>query len=83
MTDARLFLVEALGRVADGGDIDNAELDSAIPDPLVLDPAEKNAWEELSHWADDEDIRAKDPRYPILKRERMRDCLSELSENGG
>lgn len=78
MYDLRRFLIEALTRVANGGDIDNAELDVAVPDPFVLHPVERTAWRELSHWADDDDIRTKDARYAILKRERMRDCLLEL-----
>ncbi|MEH3040793.1 MAG: hypothetical protein PGN21_12090 [Sphingomonas paucimobilis] len=83
MTDLRRFLTEALRRVANGGEIDNAELDAIIADPFVLDPAERKAWEELSHWADDTDIRANDACYAVLKRERMRDRLSELSRAGG
>jgi hypothetical protein len=78
MTNARVFHVEALHRVAGGGDIDNAELDAAVPNSLTLDREERSAWEELSHWADDDDIRAKDPRYTAWKRERMQDRLSEL-----
>lgn len=83
MTDLRQFLIEALTRVANGGDIDNAELHFAVPDPFVLDPVERNAWQELTHWADDDDIRAKDARYAVFKRERMRDCLLELTEASG
>ena len=78
MTVARAFLVEALERVADGGDVLESELDAAVPDPFALDPAEKTAWEELSHWADDEDIRERDERYAAFKRERMRDHVAAL-----
>jgi hypothetical protein len=46
MTKARFFLLEALQRVADGGDIGEAELHTAVPDPFSLDRAEKNAWED-------------------------------------
>jgi hypothetical protein len=78
MTAARAFLLDALKRVAGGGDIDEAELEAVVPDPLALDYDERNAWEELSHWADDDDIRARDKRYAALKRERMRDCIVKL-----
>jgi hypothetical protein len=81
MTVARSFLLEALQRVADGGDIGESELDTAVPDPLALDGAEKIAWEELSHWADDDDIRERDERYTASKRERMRDHIATLLSN--
>ncbi|MES2421729.1 MAG: hypothetical protein V4595_10585 [Pseudomonadota bacterium] len=78
MTVSRSFLLEALQRVADGGDIGEPELDIAVPVPLALDGAEKIAWEELSHWADDSDIRERDERYAASKRERMRDHIPTL-----
>ena len=82
MTLARAFLVKALQRVADGGDLTEFELDTAVPDPFALDPAEKAAWEELSHWADDDDIRERDERYAAAKRERMRDYVAALRSHG-
>ena len=82
MTAARAFLLEALRRVTDGGQVDEAELNAAVPEPLTLDPAEKNAWEELSHWADDDDIRERDQAYAAFKRERMRDDVAALIEKG-
>ncbi|MCC2976363.1 hypothetical protein LK533_06710 [Sphingomonas sp. PL-96] len=81
MVDARAFLIAALRRVADGGDIDNAELDAAVPDPLSLARCEKDAWEALSHWADDDDIRARDPRYATLMRDTVRRCLANLTQS--
>ena len=80
MTEARSFLLEALRRIAEGGDIDNVELDAAIPDPLALPKDEKRAWEELSHWADDDDIRARDVYYADFKRRRMSDLISEMTK---
>jgi len=80
MTSARAHLLTMLERVADGGDITTQELDLAIPDPLILDEREKAAWEELSHWADDEDIRMRDARYTGFKRQWMRDHMSTLQE---
>ena len=79
MTDARAYLIAALQRVADGGDLTQDELDAAIPDPRALDRNEADACEELSHWADDDDIRVKDPAYGSRKRDRMRDHLAALT----
>jgi hypothetical protein len=79
MSDARAYIISALQRVVDGGDITADELSGAIPDPLVLDDAEKGGWEQLSHWADDDDIREKDPDYANFKRECMRDHIAKLS----
>jgi hypothetical protein len=53
-----------------------------VPSPLALDRDEKNAWEELSHWADDSDVRARDARYTTHKRDRMRDRLAALNVGG-
>ena len=82
--DPRAFLMSALQRVIDGGDITLAELYRAIPDPRSLTTrGEKEAWEELSHWADDEDIRFKDAHYAAFKRDWMRDRLSALAGEVG
>jgi hypothetical protein len=78
MTAARAFLREALQQVADGGDVAASELKTAVPDPFALDSAEKSAWEELSHWIDDEDIRERDEDYAAFKRERMSHHLAAL-----
>ena len=75
------FLLEALDRVAGGGDITEAELSASVPSPLLLRPDEKIAWEELSHWIDDDDIRERDPHYATIKRRRMRDHLASLHRN--
>ena len=80
MTDVRTYLLSTLQRVADGGDLTTAELDAAIPDPMLLDRAERAAWEELSHWADDADIRAKDAHYASFKREWMRAHIERLGQ---
>ena len=78
MTNARQYLRNTLQRIVDGGDLTTEELDAAIPDPLILARLEKDAWEELSHWADDDDIRAKDKRYAADKRDRMRGHIIAL-----
>jgi len=80
MTSARVHLLTMLERVADGGDLTAQELNAAIPNPFLLDLREKAAWEELSHWADEEDIRAKDANYTGFKRQWMRDHMSASQE---
>ncbi len=79
MSEARDYLLTALRRVAGGGDITAEELDAAIADPLILDRAEKDVWEQLSHWADDGDIRATDAKYASLMRERMQENIAALN----
>lgn len=78
MTAARPFLIATLLLVADGGTIDHAGLNAGVPDPLSLDHNEKSAWEELSHWADEDDIRELVERYATFKRERMRGYIAAL-----
>lgn len=80
MTEARAFLIAALERVIAGGDITNEELGTAIPDPASLRGAERGAWHGLSYWADDEDIRAKDPAYAPARRRSLCDLLYNLHD---
>jgi len=75
MTEARSYLLATLHHVAEGGDISNSQLNGAIPDLLLLDQVEKRAWEQLSHWADDADIRSKDQSYGAFKRKWMREHI--------
>ena len=63
MSAHRAFLIQTLDDLVAGGDITHAQLAAAIPDPKTLDHSEKSAWAALSHWADDADIRAANPRY--------------------
>lgn len=79
MSGVRDYLIATLQHIVDGGDVTTEELDAAIPDPRGLERAEKVAWEQLSHWADDADIRAKDSRYAAFKREWMREQIKALS----
>ncbi|GGE82050.1 hypothetical protein [Sphingomonas prati] len=78
MTDARTFLLAALRRVIDGGDVTKNELGAAIAEPADLRGAERKAWHGLSYWADDDDIRAEDPAYAPLRRRQLADLLSGL-----
>jgi len=78
MSDTRAFLINSLRRVIDGGDVTNEELDAAIADPAALRGAERKAWHGLSYWADDDDIRAKDPAYAPSRRRQLVDLLADL-----
>jgi len=40
--------------------------------------AERKAWHGLSYWADDDDIRAKDPAYAPSRRRQLVDLLADL-----
>lgn len=79
MNSARAYLVTALQRVVDGGDITNEELNAAIPDPLILEPHDRGAWQQLSQWADDGDIRARNSRYASIRRDWMQNHIAKLS----
>lgn len=79
LNDARAYLLATLQRVVNGGDLTVEELDNAVPDPLALEREEKDAWEPLSHWADDADIRARDANYASFKRDWMREHIAALS----
>ena len=78
VTGHRAFLFDALRRVRDGGTFTNEELLSAIPDPSSLVEIERAAWYRLSHWADDDDIRAKDSRYADLQERQICEALANL-----
>jgi hypothetical protein len=79
MEDRRQFLVDALRRVIDGGDIANAELAVGIPDASVLEGDELKAYLGLSYWADDADIRDKDKRYGPARRSGLAALLDRLN----
>jgi hypothetical protein len=76
------YLLDTLQRVVDGGDVDPDELTAAVPNPFELNSVEKSAWQQLSQWADDADIRQKDDSYATFKRERMRHYLGVLKRSG-
>ena len=79
MTDARTFLVDCLQRVIDGGDVTNDELDAVIADPAGLRGVERKAWHGLGYWADDDDIREKDPKYAPSRRQQLIGLLGDLT----
>jgi hypothetical protein len=78
MGHARSFLLDALRRVAAGGELASDSLLSAIPDPRALGPIEKEAWLVLRGWADDGDIRAKDPACARIQQGQVAEMLAEL-----
>jgi hypothetical protein len=78
VTDARPFLLATLRRVIDGGDVTNDDLEAAIAKPADLRDAERKAWHGLSYWADDNDVRAKDPAYAPSRRRQLADLLCAL-----
>lgn len=83
MTDVRTFLIASLQRVIAGGDVTNEELYAAIADPAGLRGAERKAWHGLSYWADDDDIRTKDPNYGPSRRRQLGNLLADLEREGG
>lgn len=78
MTAMRSYLLDTLQRVVDGGDVDPDELSATVPKPLELNSVEQSAWQQLSQWADDADIRQKDASYASFKRERMEHYIAVL-----
>jgi hypothetical protein len=78
VSESRPFLLAALRRVIDGGDVTNDDLEAAIAMPAGLRGAERKAWHGLSYWADDDDVRAKDPAYAPSRRRQLADLLSAL-----
>ena len=80
MSEHHAFLIETLRRVIAGGDISNEELAKAIPDARMLKGAEMKAYLGLSYWADDEDIRAKEPEYAPMRREGMVRLLADMGD---
>lgn len=78
MSVHRRYLIRTLGELVAGGDLTNAQLDAAIPNPKELDSGERAAWSALSHWADDGDIRAANPRYGPLQLNMMAEMARRL-----
>jgi len=83
MADQRSFLMTALHRVANGGDIVAEELSAGVPRPATLDRDERDALTELELWIEDTDIHVRDHDYARFKREWMRDRLAVLRDPHG
>ena len=78
MSEHREALIQWLGHVIDDGNITNDELHGAFPHPENLIGAERKAWQGLSYWADDEDVRIKDPAYAPAQRRSLSRLLERL-----
>jgi hypothetical protein len=78
MTSDRGHLLDFLRRITAGGTITNEELREAIPDPGSLDTIEAKAWERLSHWADDGDIRTREDGYRVMQEDQIEAALVDL-----
>lgn len=78
MSEQRIALVSTLRHIVAGGDLKNDELWAIVADPVKLTGTERKAWHGLSYWADDDDIRAKDPEYAGHRRAQLAELLDDL-----
>lgn len=76
--DVRLALISLLKQVLAGGEITEGDLSAIVPDPIALENLERVAWQRLSQWADDGDIRAKGKAYAEMRRRQIGDALGDL-----
>ena len=77
--DPRAYLLTALQRVLQGGELAAEELREAIPSPEALQKHEKAAWEQLAHWAGESDVRARDQNYAVFHFEWLGDLHAQLA----
>ena len=80
MQGSRLYLLDALTRVLEGGALRPEEPGAAIPDTEVLQRQEKEAWEQLKHWAGEADVRARDENYAKFHLDWLRDLHARLAQ---
>jgi hypothetical protein len=78
VSEVRSFLISALKRVDTGDAFTNDDLWAACPDPRDLCNLERIAWQRLSHWAEDDDIRAKDAAYEAKQKRDIAEALADL-----
>ena len=78
MTDTRALLIEALRKTLATGVFTNDELEATGVDARTLIDAERLAWQRLSHWADDDDIRTAKPSYEAIQRSNLTEALRIL-----
>jgi hypothetical protein len=74
----RLALINLMKQVLAGDQITDAELSASVPDPTALDRNEQLAWQRLSQWADDDDIRVNDEAYSHMQRRHVAEALADL-----
>lgn len=73
------YLLDALTRVLAGGALGPEEPGAAIADPKALPKHEKDAWEQLNHWAGEADVRARDENYAKFHLDWLRDLHARLA----
>lgn len=76
----RSYLLHALGRVLNGGELSSGELEAAITGTDNLTRHENDAWQQLGHWAGEADVRAKDKNYAAFHIDWLRDLQSKLEQ---
>ena len=80
MEGPRSYLLDALKRVLDGGELRPDEPRAAIASPEALPRHEKDAWEQLGHWADEADVRARDGNYARFHLDWLKDLHARLAQ---
>lgn len=80
MQGTRSYLLDALMRVLAGAVLEPEELGAAIPDAAALPKHEKDAWEQLNHWAGEADVRARDANYAKFHLDWLRDLHAQLAQ---
>ena len=84
VTADRAGLIALLRHAVSAEDVTNPMVEDALPYPQSLGADEKRAFEVLSHWVDDDDIRTRDGAYAHRQREELAfwlECLSNHPES--
>lgn len=79
----RASLIDLIRRALDTDDVSNEMIDRALPYPRSLGASDAKAYDALSHWADDDDIRARDAAYADRQRGQLGHQLARLSCDAG
>jgi hypothetical protein len=76
----RSYLLHALKGALNGAELSVADLEAAIMNPENLIGYESDAWEQLHHWANEADVRARDKNYTDFHLDWLRDLHSKLAQ---
>jgi len=79
MQGSRSYLLDALARVLAGAMLRPDEPGAAIPDAGALPKRERDAWEQLNHWAGEAGVRARDANYAKFHLDWLRDLHTQLA----
>lgn len=79
MQATRSYLLDALARVLAGAVLRPEEPGTAIPDGAALPKHEKAAWEQLTNWAGEADVRAGDANYAKFHLDWLGDLHAQLA----